>query len=67
MKSYWNYLPDELKFHIYVIRLQIYVRKFLKKLYKKKFIQYLEMKAIREGINDPWWDYYDPIYGHSLV
>lgn len=67
MKNYWDFLSDDLKIHIYAIRLQTYIKIFLKKIHNKKLMQYLEMKAIRESINDPWWDYFDPIYYYRLV
>ena len=72
MKSHWDKIPEEIQEHIFIIRLQKQMKKFLikKKLKlkeKKELMDYLEIKALREGIMDPWWDYIDPVYGHLLV
>ena len=72
MESHWDKIPQEIQEHILIIRLQKQMKKFLirKRLKiqkKREFMDYLEMKALREGIMDPWWDYIDPIYGHLLI
>ena len=72
MKSHWDKIPSDIQEHILIIRLQKEIKKFLiqKRLKiekRREFMDYLEMKALREGIMDPWWDYIDPIYGHLLT
>ena len=72
MENHWDKMPNEIQEHILIIRLQKHVKKFLnnnknKKKRRNEYLEYLEMKAVREGIMDPWFDYIDPIYGHLLV
>lgn len=71
MNNYWNMLSEDLQYNILALRLKNYLVKFIKKRKKEKkyleFLEYLEMKAHRENLIDPWWDYIDPIYGHQLI
>ena len=65
MENHWDKMPNEIQQHILILRLQKHVKKFLKR--RNEYLEYLEMKAVREGKMDPWFDYIDPIYGHLLV